>query len=106
MENLTYYIVLLALIIIGFIVVIKLGYYMAEAPYHPFWGVDYSKRFLTLGGVMGMCFALSFITFKIKQPADKEQKCGSSIPTPMCFRIILQNTRSPHFPDRAVSHLF
>ena len=24
---------------------------------------------------MGMCFALSFITFEIKQPADKEQKC-------------------------------
>ena len=66
--------IVLCLHIIGFIVVIKLGYYMAEAPYHSFWGVDYSKRFLTLGGVMGMCFALSFITFKIKQPADKEQK--------------------------------
>ena len=67
--------IVLCLHIIGFIVVIKLGYYMAEAPYHPFWGVDYSKRFLALGGVMAVCFALSFVTFKIKQPADKEQKC-------------------------------
>ena len=68
-------IIVLCLHIIGFIALIKLGYFFAEAPYYPFWGVDYSKRFLTLGGVMAVCFALSFMTFKIKQPADKEQKC-------------------------------
>ena len=68
-------IIVLCLHIIGFISLIKLGYYFADAPYYPYWGVDYSKRFLTLGGVMAACFALSFITFKIKQPADKEQKC-------------------------------
>ena len=65
----------LCLHIIGFIALIKLGHWFADAPYYSFWGIDYSKRFLTLGGVMAVCFALSFVTFKIKQPADKEQKC-------------------------------
>ena len=66
--------IVLCLHIIGFIVLIKLGYCMAEAPYYPFWGVDYAKRSLTLGGVLAVCFALSFITYKIKPLDNKPQK--------------------------------
>ena len=66
--------IVLCLHIIGFIVVIKLGYYMAEAPYHPFWGVDYAKRFFAFGGILAVCFALSFITYKIKPLDNKPQK--------------------------------
>ena len=66
--------IVLCLHIIGFIVVIKLGYYMAEAPYYPFWGVDYAKRFFTFGAVMAACFALSFITYRIKPLDNKPQK--------------------------------
>ena len=66
--------IVLCLQIVCYIVEVKLGYAVAEAPYYPYWGVEIPKRLLLIGGVFAVFWLFSFIVYRIRPLEEKAQK--------------------------------